>query len=372
MEATGEPGCGRNLVEFEDVPWLSELADYGKGSTTGDSPRFLFRFWELPRISGDHVQWLNSPDSGSLWSGRSQICTVPLDAPELTSQLGCRLHGQGVLGRPGIAVNKMRKLEPFLYLGEVFDDNICPICPGDSAMIPAILAYVASGEYHENVRFIDQALKVTAATLTKVPFDLDYWIRVAQEVSERSPRTYSNDPTQWLFEGHPAGARPLQVAVARLLGYRWPQQGEDDLGAFADADGIVCLPPVAGEQPAAERLRALLAAAYGAEWSRPLSGAAAGRGRLRGQDAGRLAARRLLRPALPALPQPALHLARLGRPQGRLRRAGQLPQAGRAGLEKLIYTYLGAWINRPAGRARCRRRRARTGGWWRRWSCRRS
>ena len=79
---------------------------------------------------------------------------------------------------------------------------------------------------------------------------------------------------------------PLQVAVARLLGYCWPDAddhsgngpGNDrlkadgavhsrntsyDLDAFADADGIVCIPAVAGEQPAHERLRSLLAHAYG-------------------------------------------------------------------------------------------------------------
>lgn len=55
----------------------------------------------------------------------------------------------------------------------------------------------------------------------------------------------------------------MQVAVARLLGYRWPDQEADSLDAFTDDDGIVCLPPVQGEQPAAERLRALLAAAHG-------------------------------------------------------------------------------------------------------------
>ena len=84
-----------------------------------------------------------------------------------------------------------------------------------------------------------------------------------------SPSPTPNDPTQWLFDGHPAGAtEPLQVAVARLLGYRWPQQEEDNLAGFADADGIVCLPAVRGE-PArrANALRTLLAAAYGAEWS---------------------------------------------------------------------------------------------------------
>jgi len=59
----------------------------------------------------------------------------------------------------------------------------------------------------------------------------------------------------------------LQVAVARLLGYRWPEQEGDDLPAHADADGIVPLPAMSGELAAAERLRALLAAAYGAGWS---------------------------------------------------------------------------------------------------------
>ena len=85
------------------------------------------------------------------------------------------------------------------------------------------------------------------------------------------PEPYSDDPAQWLFEGHPAGSTaPLQVAVARLLGYRWPQQADDGLDALADGDGIVCLPPVAGEQPAAERLRAFLAAAYDKDWSTDL------------------------------------------------------------------------------------------------------
>ena len=60
---------------------------------------------------------------------------------------------------------------------------------------------------------------------------------------------------------------PLQVAVARLLGYRWPDQEPDDLDELADDDGIVPLPSVRAETPAAERLRALLARAYGSAWS---------------------------------------------------------------------------------------------------------
>ena len=71
---------------------------------------------------------------------------------------------------------------------------------------------------------------------------------------------------------------PLQVGVVRLLGYRWPRQTgqtvsgaepvpEDSLEKLVDEDGIVCIPSVRGEVPAAERFRALLAAAYGNKWS---------------------------------------------------------------------------------------------------------
>ena len=86
---------------------------------------------------------------------------------------------------------------------------------------------------------------------------------------------HSDDPTQWLFSGHPAhSTQPLHVAVARLLGYRWPRQtgssfpdcpalSPDGLENFADEDGIVCLPPINREQPASARLRQLLAVALG-------------------------------------------------------------------------------------------------------------
>ena len=75
----------------------------------------------------------------------------------------------------------------------------------------------------------------------------------------------------------------LNVAVARLLGYRWPAELDPDMELadlqrewvrrcdvllpFADRDGIVCIPPVWGERPAVELLRNILAAAYGSEWS---------------------------------------------------------------------------------------------------------
>ena len=57
-------------------------------------------------------------------------------------------------------------------------------------------------------------------------------------------------PSQWLFKGHLKGSTdPLQVAVARLLGYRWPDQEPDKLDALADGDGIVPIPSARGDRP---------------------------------------------------------------------------------------------------------------------------
>jgi hypothetical protein len=130
------------------------------------------------------------------------------------------------------------------------------------------------------VRCLDNSLKLSPQTLLKVSFDLARWQKVAAEKYPNGlPNPFSSDPTQWLFKGDPAVAdQPLQVAVARLLGYHWPRQtgssfqdspalGPDGLERHADHDGIVTLNPVKGEQPAASRLIALLADAFGEEWS---------------------------------------------------------------------------------------------------------
>ena len=113
-------------------------------------------------------------------------------------------------------------------------------------------------------------LKVTNATLVKVPFDLKRWQSVAEELWPGGlPEPYSDDPTQWLFQGNPLESTDrLQVALARLMGYQWPQQDTDGLSPLAIQDGILPLvASVAGQQPASERLRHVLAVSYGADWS---------------------------------------------------------------------------------------------------------
>jgi hypothetical protein len=269
------------LGELDHSSLLSSVASYGKGSTTGDSPHFHRCFWELPEIaSGGVTPWLDSPDGNDPWSGRHLILLSGVDDPRLREENGCRIHGQEVWGRVGVALNKMNELQSFIYMGEVFDDNVGVIAPTDPALLPALVCYCESEDYARNIREVDQAVKVTAATLVKVPFDRVRWEAAAQEKYPRGlPPASSASPMQWLFAGHPVGARaPLQVAIARLLGNRWPRQtgskfpdcpalGPDGLEKFEDDDGIVCLAALKGEAPAATRLRDLLAAAFSKEWS---------------------------------------------------------------------------------------------------------
>ncbi|MDP3491945.1 MAG: hypothetical protein Q8R82_02445 [Hyphomonadaceae bacterium] len=123
------------------------------------------------------------------------------------------------------------------------------------------------------------------ATLVKVPFDVDRWTEHAAEKYPRGlPEPYSDDPTQWLFHGHPRYAEAgteLHIALARLAGYRWPAETDATMRLSAaahariaeaatlpdaDADGVLPLVPTPDDRALADRLRAYLAAAWGAAW----------------------------------------------------------------------------------------------------------
>jgi len=258
-------------LSWELIPGrvLSEFADGLQGIATADYPRFGRCFWELPRVEGGWAYQQSTVESTVAYGGREHVLWWEDGRGELANSPSARVQGLVALGNHGVAVSQMRELPCTLYTGELFDNNTAVILPKKPEYLPAIWAFCSSPAFNREVRKIDQALKVTNATLVKVPFDLEYWTKIAQERYPNGlPEPSSNDPTQWLFKGHPVGSTaPLQVAVARLLGYRWPEQEPDGLDAYADPDGIVCLPAVAGELPAAERLRTLLAAAYGDEWS---------------------------------------------------------------------------------------------------------
>jgi hypothetical protein len=280
----GNPDSRLSLRIEQQKTLLSEYADSVQGISPADFPRYRRCFWEVS-LNFDWHFWQSSVDNVVNYGGREHILWWNGALLDAVSAGSAYIRGEKAWGKRGVVISAMNRLPCTLSTGEKSDTNVAIIVPKAQQHLAAIWEFCKSPEYGQAVRRIDQAVKVTNATLVKIPFDLAHWQRVADEAGPL-PEPYSNDPTQWLFKGLPAGSTaPLQVAVAKLLGYRWPaeDQGQAEqmgvavtaeerrllraLGELADHDGIVCLPAVSGERPAHERLRALLATAYGDGWS---------------------------------------------------------------------------------------------------------
>jgi hypothetical protein len=248
------------------------------GFQNGDSPRFLAHFWEVKTNSGVW-EWLQATtDETRPTAGLNSLLRWENGEGEVT-KIGL-IKGREAWDKKGVLVRLVGHLPAALYYGEFYDQSSAALIPKNPEDLSAVWAFCESGEFRQAVRVVDQALKVTNATLGKIPFDLTHWRKVAaSKYPDGLPNAHSDDPTQWLFNGHPQGSdAPLHVAVARLVGYRWPRQmgsnfpdcpalGPDNLESHADDDGIVPLTAIKGEAGAAERVVSLLAAAFGEEWS---------------------------------------------------------------------------------------------------------
>lgn len=280
-----------SAITLEEADFSNLLGQYAKGLAgvlNGDTNRFEMLFWEVTQF-GCLWEFEQSTFSATQpYAGREKVILWENGCGQLrkfAAEVKERLHdadrrGNEAWGKKGIVISQMGRLPATIYTGEKFDTNAGIIFPKHQEYVLAIWAFCSSDEFRPAVRRISQKLNVTNATLVKIPFDLARWQKVAAEKYPHGlPKPFSSDPTQWLFNGYPEESdHPLQVAVARLLGYRWPRQagssftdcpalGQDGLEEFADSDGIVCISSIRGEEPAAERLRALLAAAYGPEWN---------------------------------------------------------------------------------------------------------
>ena len=262
---------------------LSDKADCYQGLRTGDREQYVCTFWEMIE---HHPMWdfIRTCADGEGEGGNSHVVLWEGGNGRLAdfaSKNRDKLHdmhesGNRAWGQRGIAFGQLRSLPRSLYYGDKFDNSVAVVFPKREQDLPAVVAFCLSEAFIPEVRKLNQGLYVTNATFVKVPFDLSRWQKVAAETYPRGlPKPFSSDPTQWLFNGHPkASDQPLHVAVARLLGYRWPRQtgssfldcpalGPDGLENLADEDGIVCLSATKGESPASERLRVGLVQALG-------------------------------------------------------------------------------------------------------------
>ena len=274
------PDARVSLQEESSGTLMNTLSHSHHGLVCGDRPRMTVNFWEVLQKSKVWIEYCGTVLDSMHYGGKETYlrwCQGTGAIRELKGATNLETHAWN---RTGVVVSAMRELPVTLYTGMAFDNNTAVITADDDAHLPAIWCFCSSPEYNEAVRRIDQKLNVTNATLVKVPFDLAHWKQVAAaRYPNGLPKPYSADPTQWLFHGHPQPATdPLQVAVARLAGYRWPAEADtameladeartwiarcEKLAEHTDDDGIVCLPSVRGEAPAHDRLLKLLIAAW--------------------------------------------------------------------------------------------------------------
>ena len=298
---------GNHVVVLNPDVSSARLGHYGRawqGLVTGDDARFLRRHWERIWRDAAWVGLQRAPHVTAFFSGRDTIIHWQHERGDLhNSPSAHNFPPVSVLSRPGVAIQQMSGLSATMYAGDVFGPTVAPLMPANDRLLPAIWSFCSSNRFCDATRAVNPKINVTPGSFGDVPFNLDHWKRVADERYPNGlPEPYSNDPTQWIFHGDPCrkviwdetekttGHAPpridstvLQIAIARLLGYRWPAELDHDMrlapeqrvvandcrafDEFADHDGIVCLAVARGEASAADRLRALLAAAYGDQWS---------------------------------------------------------------------------------------------------------
>lgn len=290
---------------------LSKYANSYLGLGTGGFEQYGRCYWELPNKPMKWA-WLQSAAQRKRhYDGLSLIVAWDPSVNRINGMdelYRSQIHNQDQSGRQawgkrGVSVALMRGLRSTIFLGCQYDKSMAAVIPKCDSRLEALYAFCSSDEFHDRVREADQKVIVANGTLVKVSFDPEHWEEIANEKYPNGlPKPYSNDATQWIFHGHPCGSvvwdrekkwtaqgslrtddNVLQVAVDRLLSYRWPAELDAEMELadeqrewvkrceallpFADEDGIVCIPPVRGEASAADRLLNLLATAYGDAWS---------------------------------------------------------------------------------------------------------
>lgn len=280
---------------------LEDYSEFSNGVQTGDYPRFGKYFWEIGKLDPAWEFQLTTVNQSTLYGGRQRCLfwgngeLVEFVEEKLgEGKSGSWIRGTRHKNKKGVAISAMGNIKATLYSGEIFDDNTVAIIPKNNQHLSEIWKLCSSHDYNKLVREVDQSNKVRGALL-RVPFS-------PQALEEELPKAHTNDPTQWIFHGHPCGSviwdeeakwtahgplrnddTVLHVAVARLLGYRWPAELDPEMElaeeqrewvnrcekllGHADNDGLVCLPAVRGERHAVDRLETLLADAYGDQWS---------------------------------------------------------------------------------------------------------
>lgn len=290
--------------EFIEVQLLNTFAKSYQGLVSADFPRYGKNHWEIKELlESGWIYQQGTVGETCLFGGRNNVIHWENGKGALANASSARIQGLIAWNNVGIAISQMGEIPVTIHYKSCFDNNTAVVIPNSIEDLIPIWCYCSSPEYNEEIREIDQSPKVTNATLVKIPFNFKHWASIAEKRYPNGlPLPFSNDPTQWIFHGHPcksviwneekkwteygpirSDSTVLHVAVARLLGYQWPaeldlkmdlaiEQRElvskcHKLHSYVDDDGIVCIPSVRGELSATERLLRILKGSYEDYWT---------------------------------------------------------------------------------------------------------
>jgi hypothetical protein len=338
----------RLIAGRSDGRLISDLAFVLAGSKPGQTPRVIRFFWEFPSPPEGWHKSSSSPNGTATYSGKERL----MMSSGLMDRLGIKGYdtvGGEARGKRGVLMAKMGSLMTSLYDGSWFDDNTYVLIPRRPEELSVLWAACRDESFCRAVRLVSSKTAVPVGAVAAARIDWES----AQLSAQPIPEPWSDDPTQWLFEGRPeVSTEPLQVGAGRLVGYRWPEQPEsDDLNELADDEGIVCLPAVGGESPAADRLSALLARSYGGDWSPGLVRQLVERAGSAKKNLADWLRDDFFRHHCKVFGQrPFVWHIWDGRKDG-FSALVNYHLLDRAGLEKLTYTYLGDWIERQLAAA---------------------
>lgn len=271
------PGLSIFLSEKgKDFAFLGQSASSVQGLKSGDDERLVRFFWEIePSETSSWVLMQSTVPATKLFGGLERVVDWTDDGALMARKQGLRAWGKN-----GVVISQMSSLPCTLYLGGAFDSNVTVIFPRHESNLAGLLNFAFSGELSSSVRQFDQSIKPTNSSFEKIGFNSNMWREGGRFDDERPlPLPISTESAQYIFHGHPGCTDdPLQVAIARLVGYRWPAEAHktmelaeearnwvarcEQLAEHTDDDGIVCLPSVRGEPAAHERLLKLLIAAW--------------------------------------------------------------------------------------------------------------
>lgn len=357
VEQLANPDARIIMIAQTSHPLLHASATIHIGIQNNDVARHILRFWELDTITESWRRIQLTHQETALFLGRQGLLRWAEAIGGIGQSSTVRISGTGAWGKSGVAIRLYRQLPATLYAGDAFDQSISVIVPNDPIDLPALWEFCSSPKFHTLVRELDRKVNVTPATLGKVPFDSDYWTKRALAATPRGlPEPYSVDPTQWLYKGEIKNTHSaLHVATARLLGYSWPEQpGSGSMKSGrpyaasandgAPQNGVLCIPPVAGELAGVEQLQELMTTEYSTDWSRK-------------QEAALIASTGSVEHTLEAWlnndffsqharlfgQRPFLWHITDGRKDG-FSALVNYHKLDRAKLERLIYTYLGSYI----------------------------